>query len=618
MTVEDATTRRPRRWWSKEDVEQERGQALVDTARAIEMSPGELMRSDLNLLYGSMYEGRQLTSLYQYGGPAAYSSSGVGAPEVTWNLIRSVIQTVASQVSRSRPRARFITTDGNSKQKRRAKKLTAYCDGLFRETELYDQTQLAFLDAAVFDIGAIEVYVDNGRIRVARVRACELLIDANEGIDGAPRSLYRRRFIDRDVARRKYGKTDAQRKAIEAAPSADPVGDGTSTNLIEIYEGWRLATEPKAKDGRHIVAVEGEGGTLVDEEWRRDYFPVILFRLDPALSGPYGRSAAEVLLPIQMAINTALDKIERAQHLAAVPRVGIPRGSKITVDKINNKIGSVIYFSGGTPPIWWSPTALSPEVYAQLERHYSRGFELYGVSRQLAGGQTAAGDAAIKVREDLDVQTARFATVAQRWEQLHMRCARVMIDFAREIYEDNKEMRVQAPGTALLESIDWQDVDLEEDQYVIQVYPTSLLPQTPQGRIDRVNELVTRGIWSSKRAEAALDDLDPDSHTNRERAPEKDIERVCEAILLDGKYEGPEPFMDLGACTRIAAQYVAEGRNDKAPAKHLDLLYRWMDDVQILKDLLAAKARAAAAPVAPSPGAPGAAPLPLAAQAAAA
>jgi Bacteriophage head to tail connecting protein len=596
-------------WWPEKM--DERGAAMVAIAKQIEASPQEMERNDLNLLYGSCYEGKALTSLYQYGGAAVLSQAGalsLSTSDVTWNQVRSVVQTVSSQVSRTKPRARFITTGGNYRQKRRAKKLTLYCDGLFQEAKAYEKTQQVFVDAGVFDVGAIQVYRDGDRVRMARILACEILVDANDAIYGSPRSMYRRRFIDRSQLLARF-KDPAAQDAIKRATAADPVGQGGQAALIEVYEGWHLPSVPKAKDGRHVIAIAGMGGTLLDEVYERDYFPIILFTWDKSLAGAYGRSAAEVLLPNQTAINGLLDKIARAQHLACVPRVGIQRGSKVLKSEITNGIGSVIQF-GTMPPVWWSPTALSPEVYQHLERHWSKGFELYGVSADTASGRKEAGvTSGTAIRESLDIQTARFAVLAQRWEQLHLDVARAAIDIARDIYLDNQEMQVSAPGTSLLETIDWKDVDMEEDAYVIQGYPTSLLPTTPQGRIDRVTDLVDRGIWSAKRAEAALDDLDVDSAMNSSRAAEKDIERICDDILTDGKYDGPEPTMDLDACLRIGGQYLSIGRIEKAEPKHLDKLYRWLDDAAELKKKIAPPP----APAAPAPALPAAAPMAVAA-----
>jgi hypothetical protein len=627
----------PRQWWPDvqgdvPDNAGEPGQAMVDTAKAIETSPGEQQRQDLNLLYGSMYEGRQLTSLYQYGGQAAISPDGVPSfgGDVTWNVIRSVVQTVASQVSRARPRARFLTTDGNRKQKRKAKGLTKFCDGLFNMARVYETTQQCFLDAGWGDVAGIEVYPDDDRVAVGRVLSNEVMIDANDGIRGQPRSMYRRKFVDKWVALAKFGKWKKEEgKSVPAnevtnalwnAKQATPVQDGTASNLIELYEAWHLRSGRKASDGRHVIAVDGAGGTLVDEEYKRDYFPIILFSIDPAAIGPYGRSPAETLMPIQLAINTLLDKINRAQHLAAVPRVGLPMTAKIAA--MPNGVGSVIRFQGNQPPVFWSPQALSPEVYEQLERHYEKAFALYGVNAQIAAGQKEAGvTAAVAIRESLDIQTARFSVLAQRWEQLHMDIARRCVDIARDLYADNPDFVVSAPGTDVLKKIAWKDVNLEEDAYVIQAYPASLLPTTPQGRLDRVTDLVAQGIWTPQRAEAALDDMDPDSHTSRDVAGEEEIERICENMLDDGKYEGPEPTMDLTQALLLGSQYLSEARNaEDVPAKHLDLLYRFLDDVVALQGQIAGPTPppalgGAGAPGGPSPapGAPSGAPAPPAA-----
>src|SRR3954471_12724390 len=169
-----------RRWWDRAELPEEAdvGAAMVSTARSIEISPSEQLRNDLNLLYGSLYEGRELQNLYQYGGQATVAGTALVGGDITWNVIRSVVQTVASQVSRSRPRARIITTYGNPRQKRKAKKLTQFCDGLFAEARVYEKTQQAFIMAGAFDIAGIEVHRENDRVAVSLVRAGEIMIGA--------------------------------------------------------------------------------------------------------------------------------------------------------------------------------------------------------------------------------------------------------------------------------------------------------------------------------------------------------------------------------------------------------------------------------------------------------
>ena len=67
----------------------------------------------------------------------------------------------------------------------------------------------------------------------------------------------------------------------------------------------------------------------------------------------------------------------------------------------------------------------------------------------MAAGQKEAGlTAAVAIRESLDIKTARFALLSQRWEKLHMDIAKHLIAVCKEIYQGNKELRIAAPGTA--------------------------------------------------------------------------------------------------------------------------------------------------------------------------
>lgn len=587
-------------WWPPDMESAERGRIMVEVAQQIESTPAEMLRQDLNLLYGSLFEGTGLSNLYQYGGRATLNAiangNGIVTGESTWNQIRSVVLTVASQVSRSKPRARFTPRSGEDwNEEQTSKDLTKLTDGLFSLERVYEKTQRAFVQAGSLDCAGIEIIEGTDRPHVENVLATEIMIDANDGIYGRPRSLYRKKFIDRAVVMKKWGDSEERKKAIASAQAEDPTLQGGRANLIKVYQGSHLPSEKGAGDGRLVIAIKGDGGTLVDKEWKRPYHPILLFAWDPALTGPYGRSAAETLLPNQISINVLLDKIARAQHLACVPRVGIQRGSKILKGEITNGVGSVIQF-GTMPPVWWSPTALSPEVYQHLERHWAKGFEAYGVSPSLASGQKATGTVSGEaIRESLDVQTARFAVLSQRWENLHLAIARAMIDICREMYGSASE-REAAPGTAFLNQIDWERANLEEDAYSIEEYPTSLLPTTPQGRIDRVTDLVTRQIWSPKRAEAALDDMDPDKNMAMDRAAEKEAEKICSDILTSAKYRTPDPAMDLSTCLRVGSQYRAIAETKKVPAKNLNMLYKWLDDV--------AAAMPKPAPAAPKPGAP--------------
>ena len=122
--------------------------------------------------------------------------------------------TVSSQVSRSKPRGRFVTTNGDWRKQQRAKKLTQLGDGLFSLNRVYEKTQWAFMQAGAFDVVGVEAIRGTDRPEIAVVFGSEILIDANDGIYGRPQNLYRRKFISRRVVAKKYGDSKEDRKSV--------------------------------------------------------------------------------------------------------------------------------------------------------------------------------------------------------------------------------------------------------------------------------------------------------------------------------------------------------------------------------------------------------------------
>ncbi len=592
-----------------EQTDEERGLQLVKIVKLLENSGDEAWRRDVNLLSARMYEATKLNSLYYFSGKASTGTNMLYGTNdrATWNVLRSVVQTVSSQIGRNRPRARFLTTDGNGKQKKRAKKLTTFTDGLFNETDLYTVTNQCLIDSMVFDVGCIQIYPNADRVAVQRVLPCEVFVDPTESLYGKPHTLYRRRFIDRDVANHLFGDTPEKMMAIEMAQSIDPVAEGTGTsNQIEIWEAWRIPSTGDSKDGRHCITIDCQQGILlVDEEWNKQYFPILFLRWEDCLSGFWGRSLAEQLVPIQTEINRLLKRIEQSQKLASVPRVGIQRGSKINQAQINNQVFSIIEYTT-TPPVALNWNALPGEVYEQLERHVQKAYDLAGISRQVAAGQKPAGVVSgVAIRESLDVQQVRLAVFEQRWEQFHVAIAEIMVDQARDLYVENKSYEVSAPGTKLLESIDWKDVNMDEDEYIIQVYPASLLPTTPAGRLETVTQMVQQGLWTSEDAKKALNDLDVDSMVSFEDAAELNLTRVLDDIIYDGDYHSPEEYWNLDLATIMTAQYLNAAEYEKIDKDNINLLHKFMDEIQALQTRMKNKANPPA-PTTPLPGVAGA------------
>lgn len=595
------------RWWMCEDARVH--EALVPVVEAIEQS--QSYRSRTNLRHARLYGGAELVGF----GPGQIGRVSPTGPEnrLAFNVIRSCVETAASKIAKNKPRARFLTTNGDWSLQDRAKLLTQYIDGLFDACRIYDVAQRVFVDACVFGTGAMKVYVEDNRICVERVFIDDVIVDEQEGIYGEPRQITQRTWIARE---RLVEMFPEHAEAIRAAV-AESRGrtEAFAADQLRVYESWHLPSGPtkgedgKARkhDGRHAIAIKGL--TLFAEPWERDWFPILFMRWAPALMGFFGTGIAEELTGIQWEINKLLRTIQAAQELACVPRVFIDATTEIT-RTLDDEIGGHYRFTG-RPPIVSTASAMPPEVYQHLENLFRKGFEVVGVSQMAAGSKKDPGvTAAVAMREANDIQTERFSLVGQRYEDFFVAAARIMVALTRDIAESDKGLSVLAKSGKFVERIPWRDAALEDDAYVLRVFPVSSLPSTPQGRLQFISELVDKQFITDRaQALSLLDFQDLDAFISTETAAFDDIRAILEGILAKGKYESPDKFMNHKLALQMCQSAILRARADGRPQDRIDLLVQWSDEV----DGWITKLTPPPAPPAPDGGAPmpmGGPPLP--------
>ena len=301
-------------------------------------------------------------------------------------------------------------------------------------------------------------------------------------------------------------------------------------------------------------------------------------------------------------------------HLAT-PKVFIETGSKISKAHINNEVWGVIEYTG-TKPDFHVPRTTTGEVFSHLDRLFGRAYEVAGISEMAAQAKKPAGlDSGVAIREFSDIQSERFMLVAQAYENLFLTAARQMIDIARDIEEQGNTYEVISHGDKYIERIKWKDIDLEEDQYVMQIYPTSLLSSTPAAKLQTIQEMAQTGLLNPTEARALLDYPDLEAVNQLATAFIDDVDLLIEEMIEKGRYHPPETFSNLEfAIQRVQSAYL-RAKIDKVPEERLELLRRYMDDAirviqtqqmaqQAQQQAMAPEGAPAPAGGAPAPGAP--------------
>lgn len=587
----------PSRWWALPD--KEVASAALQTVTLLhQVQTPRLIGMLANArLYGNISVAGSIgTSVSKYGQlrPATPGKS-------SFNVCQSVVDSICAKIAKSKPEPMYLTSGGNFHQQRRAQKLTDWTNGVFYENRTHALAVQAFRDAAIWGTGVLHVFPEHGKVQFERVMPAEILIDEMEAFYGFPRQMHRAKAVDRQVLLECYPE---KRKVLEYLTPAllDPLAYSSYADLLQVVESWHLPSGPESSDGRHIIACGDQ--VLFSEEWTRSEFPMVFFHYAPRQYGFWAQSLVEQLQGIQLEINQLSWVAQQSFRLAGSFKVFVKAGSKVVKEHLNNDVGSIIEYAGDTAPVYATPPIISPDHLARIERLKQNAYELAGISQLSAASQKPAGlNSGKALREYNDIESDRFTTIGQAWEQLHVSLANQAVCTARAIAEtDPSKLSARTPGKKALKQIDWDACAMDEEEYITKVFPVSSLPNEPAGRLQTISEMVQAGMLSPERGRRLLDFPDLDAEEGLQNAQQDYLHSVLDKIVDDGEYTPPEPTDNLQLGRELAMEYLSLGKSSDLESERCDMLRQFIEQIDGLTQ--------EAMPPAPVGPTPQAAPMP--------
>jgi len=585
-------------WWLEDD--QNIHNAVFGHVQYLTTS--QAYRSVDNIRNMRLYANYDVVSLSSYNHSRVDSMNNT-THRVTLNVIQSMIDTVVSKITKNKPKPTFLTDGADWELQQKAKKLTKFCEGVFYGAKVYQEATKAFIDACIFGTGAVKFFACDGEIKCERVLIDEILTDDVESYYGKPRTLHQTKFIHKDILKEMFpGNDHLIDEATIYNPSNSIGGYNKNKHMVFVVESWHLPSGKKAKDGKHTITISNK--TLLSESYTKESFPFIFLKWNERPTGFFGQGIAEMLTGIQLEMNKILKTIQISMHLVSVPKLFVEASSKIVTAHLDNKIGGIIKYAGVKPD--YSPLGgVPPELFQHLERLYTKAYEIIGVSSLSAQSQKPSGlDAAVALREFNNIESERFMSVGIRYEQAFMDASSLILSLAKDLYDQNGEFSIKVKGNSFIETINWEDVNMEDDKYMMEVFPTSALSSTPAARLQDVTELMQAGFISKEDGMKLLDFPDLKATTNLYNAALEDIEMTIDRMMSKGEYQPPEAYQNLSlGMTKVQQAYLL-AKTQNAPEERLELLRRWVEDASALIQ----KATEAAVPPAPVPGMEAAAP----------
>lgn len=551
-------------------------------------------RSSANYKHMRLYGNYDFYNLKNYQYFKSEPSASI-QNRVTMNIVQSMVDTVVSKVTKNKPKPMFLTNEGQFSDQRKAQKLNKFIEGQFQTTKMYEKSDISFLDSCIFGTGAMKIFRKGTEICVERVFPDEIIVDDHEAIYGDPRQIHQRKYMHKEVVKKMFPKVNPLIIERAMTDTLLPLETTmrTDSDMILIVESWRLPDARGGDNGKHTITIGNH--TLLEEPWEKDYFPFVFHRWSLRQLGFWGQGLAEQLTGLQLEINKILRTIQVSMHLVSVPKVFVEMGSKVVSSHLDNKIGGIVEYSGAAP-IPGQLGTIPKELFDHLDRLYVKAFEIAGVSQLSATAAKPAGlnsGKALRIYNDLE--TERFMSVMKRYEQVFLDAARIMIDLAKEIAEIEPNYEVKLKGKEFFETIKWKEIDLEDDKYVMSLFPTSALSTTPSARMQDVQELMEAGFIAQDEALKLLDFPDLKAHTGMKIAPGEDIDRTIERFIDKGTYETPEPYQDLALGIQKMQDAYLLYKTKSTPEERLELFRRWIEDARALQNKAAVEAQAQAA-----------------------
>lgn len=545
------------------------------------------------VLFGSRLERQEVLD-----GIATLNSRRSGTP-----ILGNIIDSLQADIYKNPILPMPVTSKGDWQQRRRAKDLGCFIEGVLYE----NQWSILQLRAGLFVLYFGTVFLKGcetpkQRCGLELVPPWEVWVDELEARYGCPRSWYHTYLIDRSEAYERYvarkgkwhGSREKRGQAIEDAPAeaglwlSTDASMASRSDMIVVCEAWHLESGPGAGDGRHVVCVKGVMGTMLDEEWDGDSPPLRQLTTQTPLAGIFGDSVAWRLTPSQEKLDFLDARVDKAVDGIGVPRIYAQEGTINKEDINDSDEVPILFIKGGNMvpgTLDWVP--IHPQVLEwrqtiKAEMYESSGGNQLQTNGTLPPGMQEASGKALDTFED--IFSARHAVKHRLLEAFVVAAGELATDIAAGIAEDRGDYVVKLPSRGYFKKISWKDVALDKDDFVLKTFPISWLSRMPSMRFKQLEQLLNANIINVEQFKRLWDMPDLESENLLDTSTQEVVDDMLDTIAYRGKVVSPDEFSDFDYCMSRGRQfYNMLAQQEGFPPERLVLVAQFIDEAKAAK-----------------------------------
>lgn len=578
-------------------LEDDPAECLVAHAQhLITRQAGRLQR---NVRYMSLYANRDFMADF-----AVDVKRSAPLPRMSDNQLKKQCDTTVGKIIQSNSRVTMMTNNGDFSLWQRARKMEGALKGEWARMRFYRESQKACTDGFICGLGAVklQIHESGDYIECDRVFPNEIMVDELDAAFGRPSKMYQVRYVQKDTLAAMFpGKWDIVQKATTGVAPQFPwcLYEKGMTLVVEAY-----ALPVGDRPGRHCICVSS--GTLVDEEWDEDTFPYVIFKPADAPFGWYGQGWIEHTMGAQILLNKTLNIMEQGARLGIAPFWVVQEAAGLNFRHLDNIPGHIVETNGPEPKwVTNAPFHQAAPVYCNMLRQIIADF--WGNNQMDTGGDVPINriDSKKALREYQDMGAARITAPLERWTQdYYLDAAERTFTLARRIAKAKGAYPVLVKDSyKKAVQLDWKDLDMKRDAYLLTPAPANLLSNTPSAKTDDIKELMDSGLINQKQGQRMMQGPDDINAVLSEAcATEDHLDWLIEKIVEKGEYTEPDSIQDLArGMVRISdarLQYETLG----LPQERLDMLDQWLEEAHDILEMMQEQHSPAGAP----PALPGA------------
>lgn len=528
------------------------------------------------------YIGRNVSSMNASGylseGDTSNQLGLTTTQRINFNLTAAVIDTLAAKLASIEAVPQAVTNKGNAKGRQLAEDLNFILKGLFHKYQISHLINQAYKDAMINRAGYLKVLMVDGQLDIERVYIDEIIVDPADGYYNKPYKIIQRKSIPVHVMLKEWPQYKNKIMECEVMEQRKTTSR-KYTPCIMVAEGW--CKNSYMDKGRHVLTIQT--ADLVDEEWDKDYFPILKCDYNEPIIGFMGQSVVDDLDSIQKEIDRILITMQAIMKLISVPRVFIDSNSQVNKNHVTNKIGIMIEYDGkqGVAPIIHNGAAMPPELPAQVQFLIEQGYARAGLTPMDTQGQqkTGSGNTSGEALKTMtDIKSERWELLQRNYEHSHVELAEIIL---KELQGTNIKLSSLDRHIGLKE-ISTKKIPKMDTSYVLKMFPVSSLPDSIPDLIDSVTQLLQLGVIQPAQVPDLFNMPDLDAYNSMQAAPRKLVDKKLEAMMDGGKYWHPEPYHDLDYAIGKATQMYNWGQLNDEPEKSLSSMRRFINDVKSL------------------------------------